>query len=69
MTVDDFDLECYLPEPTSSYFDPSDEGFYELTKLQKVQHLAFCVANGFKLEERIENVMRCYILKMEDGEL
>lgn len=54
MTVDDFDLECYLPEPTSSYFDPSDEGFDKLTKLQKVQHLAFCVANGFKLEKRIE---------------
>ena len=60
MTVDDFDLECYLPEPTGSYFDPSNEVFGELTTLQKVQHLAFCVANGFKMEKWIDALIEDY---------
>ncbi len=60
MNVNDFELECYLPEPTRYYFDSTLDEFHELTDLQKIQHLAFCVANGCNLIDWVEAVIAEY---------
>ena len=60
MNVEDFELDLYLPEPTRYYFDSSLEGFHHLTDLEKIQHLAFCVANGWDMYEHIEGMYTDY---------
>ena len=57
MNVEDFELECYLPEPSRYYFDSTIDEFHELTDLQKVQHLAFCVANGWNMNDWVEAII------------
>lgn len=60
MNVEDFELELYLPEPTRFYFDSALKEFHDLTDLEKVQHLAFCCANGWNMLERIELMFEDY---------
>lgn len=60
MNVKDFELELYLPEPTRYYFDSSLEEFHNLTDLEKVQHLAFCCANGWDMYEHLEGMYTDY---------
>ena len=60
MNVEDFELDLYLPEPTRYYFDSSLEGYHNLTDLEKVQHLAFCCANGWDMYEHIEGMYDDY---------
>lgn len=56
MNVTDFELELYLPEPTRYYFDSSLKEFHDLSDLEKVQHLAFCCANGWDMYEHVEGM-------------
>ena len=60
MNVEDFELELYLPEPTRFYFDSSFEEYHNLSDLEKVQHLAFCCANGWNLYEHLEGMFIDY---------
>lgn len=60
MNVEDFELELYLPEPTRFYFDSALKEFHDLTDLEKVQHLAFCCANGWNMLEHIKLMFEDY---------